>query len=226
MYDPQSNPILFIVETFNQAGMTIGEVVLGLLRSNHPSVESILKNLENILDTLKEHNESTQQVVDCWSLKHLQEEMCKLTLKETGFHFSAKTTTESKLKDFDIQSMSNKVRSLAPGLCVVFDALLEANPALSYKRNWARQKAETSGLSRRQRKTAKTTDGDIDMHDVTRKTSENIVDDDGYWKLFDQEEISLIDNEDDKPEGIEEVIEEQQLKLKTIVRSFISINTN
>ena len=57
MYDPQSNPILFIVETFNQAGMTIGEVVLELLRSNHPSVESISKNLENILDTLTEHNE-------------------------------------------------------------------------------------------------------------------------------------------------------------------------
>ena len=125
----------------------------------------------------------------------------------------AKTTTESKLKDFDIQSMSNKIQSLAPGLCVVFDALLEANPALSYKWNWARQKVETSGLSWRQRKTAKTTDGNIDMHDVTSKTSENIVDDDEYWKLFDQEEISLIDNEDDKPEGIEEVIEEQQLKL-------------
>ena len=51
------------------------------------------------------------------------------------------------------------------------------------------------------------------MHEVTSKTSENIVDDNEYWKLFDQEEISLIDNEDDEPEGIEEVIEEQQLKL-------------
>jgi hypothetical protein len=43
------------------AGMTIGEVVLELLSSNHPSVESISKNLEKILDTLTEHNESTQQ---------------------------------------------------------------------------------------------------------------------------------------------------------------------
>ena len=109
--------------------------------------------------------------------------------------------------------MSNKIQSLAPGLCAVFDALLEANPVLSYKQNWARQKAEASGLSQWQRKTTKTTDGDIDMHNVTSKTSENIVDDDEYWKLFDQEEISLIDNEDDEPERIGEVIEEQQLKL-------------
>ena len=65
------------------------------------------------------------QLVVRWSsfntMKHLQEEICKLTLKETGFHFSANTTTESKLKDFDIQSMSNKIQSLAPArLCAVF----------------------------------------------------------------------------------------------------------
>ena len=50
--------------------------------------------------------------------------MCKLTLKETGFHFSARTTTETKLKDFDVQVMSNKMQSLAPGLCKLFDVLL------------------------------------------------------------------------------------------------------
>ena len=67
--------------------------------------------------------------------KFLQDEMCKLTLKETGFHFSARTTAETKLKDFDV--MSNEMHSLTPGLCALFDVLLEANPALSYKRNWA-----------------------------------------------------------------------------------------
>jgi len=47
--------------------------------------------------------------------------MRRLALKETGFHFLAKTTTETKLKDFDIQSMSNKIQRLAPGLCALFD---------------------------------------------------------------------------------------------------------
>ena len=60
--------------------------------------------------------------------------------------------------------MSNKIQRLAPGLCALFDILLEANPALSYKRNWARQKGEASGLSRQQKKDAGKatgTDGDI-----------------------------------------------------------------
>ena len=68
------------------------------------------------------------------TIKFLQDEMCELTFKETGFHFSARTTTETKLKDFAIQVMLNKMHSLTPGLCALFDVLLEANSALSYKR--------------------------------------------------------------------------------------------
>ena len=154
--------------------------------------------------------------------------MCKLTLKETGFHFSARTTTETKLKDFDVQVMSNKMQSLAPGLCELFDVLLEANPALSYKRNWARRKAEASGLTRQQKRDAgKATDGDINMEDVTSQEndSEDVIGEREYWNLFDLQEISLIDDEDDEPEGMEEVVDEQQSKLKTIVRSFESMCT-
>jgi hypothetical protein len=123
--------------------------------------------------------------------------------------------------------MSNKMKNLSPGLCTLFDGLLEANPALSYKRNWARRKAEAGSLSRQQKKEVKATDGDIDMDNVTGKESRNVqvedsddlVDDsEEYWKLFDQQEIHLIDDEDNEPEWIEEVVDEQQSRLKTIVR--------
>jgi len=45
------------------------------------------------------------------------------------------------------------------------------------------------------------------------------IEDEEYWNLFDQQEVTLIDDEDDEPEGIEEVVDGQQLKLRTIVRS-------
>ena len=213
----------------DQLGMTIYDIVMEFLTSgrHHHAAESIFDNLEKILDALIEHDERTHQIITQWSslntMKLLQDEMCGLTHKDTGFHFSARTTTETKLKDFDIQAMSNKMKNLAPMLCALFDGLLEANPAVSYKRNWARRKAEAGNLSRQQKKEVKATDGDIDMDDVTGKESRNVEDvlvDDSeeYWKLFDQQEIRLIDDEDNEPEGIEEVADEQQSRLKTIVR--------
>jgi len=81
------------------------------------------------LDALVRHNERAQQIIARWSsfntTKLLQDEMCKLTLKEMGFHFSARTMTEMKLKDFNIQAMSNKIQNLAPGICGLFDVQKE-----------------------------------------------------------------------------------------------------
>ena len=140
--------------------------------------------------------------------------MCKLTLEDTGFHFSARTTTETKLKDFDVQVMSNKMQSLAPRLCALFDVLLEANSALSYKRNWARRKAEASGLSRQHKRHAgKDAHGDINMEDVTSKENQTVIEDREYWDLFNLQEVSLIDEKYDEPEGIKAVADEQQSKL-------------
>ena len=231
--NPMSLSLIRVLDMFDRLGITIGDFVLELLTSNgheHPAVESIFGNLEKILEALIGQSDRTQQIIDRWSSentkKFLQDEMCKLTLKETGFHFSARTTTETKLKDFDVQAMSNKMQSLAPGLCALFDVLLEANPALSYKRNWARRKAEASGLSRQQKRNArKATDGDINMEDVTSsRENESVIGDREYWNLFDLQEISLIDDEDDEPEGMEAVVDEQQSKLKAIVRSFESMH--
>ena len=65
------------------------------------------------------------------------------------------------------------------------------------------------------------------MEDVTSQEndSENVIGEREYWNLFDLQEIPLIDDEDDEPEGMEEVVDEQQSKLKTIVRSFESMCT-
>jgi hypothetical protein len=105
-------------------------------------LESILGNLEQILDCLSTQDEGSQQMILKWSSHRvtgvLQDEMCKLTLKETGFHFSARKTTDAKLKEFDIQEMSNKIENLAPGLSTLFNVLLEADPKVNYRRNWAR----------------------------------------------------------------------------------------
>jgi hypothetical protein len=71
--------------------MSIGDVVLELLSGNyngHPALGSILGNVEKILDSLSSQDERTQQVIQKWGSRMvtsvLRNEMCKLTLKETG----------------------------------------------------------------------------------------------------------------------------------------------
>ena len=94
-----------ILDEFDRLGITIGDIMLELLTSGdcHPAVESIFINLEKILEALVQYSERTQQIINQWSslntTNFLQDEMCRLTLKETGFHFSARTTPEMKLKD-------------------------------------------------------------------------------------------------------------------------------
>lgn len=63
------------------------------------------------------------------------------------------------------------------------------------------------------------------MEDVTSiESAENVIGDKEYWNLFDLQEIPLIDDEDDEPEGMEAIVDEQQSKLKTIVRSVFRVN--
>lgn len=53
------------------------------------------------------------------------------------------------------------------------------------------------------------------MEDVTNVN----VEDEEYWNMFNLQEIPLIDDEDDEPEGMDAVADEQQSKLKMIMRS-------
>ena len=126
MYPQPSNPMSLILDEFDRLGITIGDIVLELLTSGdrHLAVESIFINLEKILEALVRHSERTQQIINQWSFLNttnvLRDEMCILTLKETGFHFSARTTTEMKLKDFDIQVMSNEIQRILLQFCEFF----------------------------------------------------------------------------------------------------------
>jgi len=78
----------------------------------------------------------------------LQMEMSHLASKETDFHFLAKTTSESKLKDFNIQEVAVTMQRVGPGGWQLFSKLLEADPYVNYKQSWARKKAEAIGKTR------------------------------------------------------------------------------
>jgi hypothetical protein len=223
MYHPPSS-ITLILNTFDTHGISIGDLVLELLSgkyNEHPALESILGNLEQILDSLSTQDEGSQQKILKWSSRRvtdvLRDEMCKLTLKETGFHFSARKTTDAKLKEFDIQEMSNKIEDLAPGLSKLFNVLLEADPMVNYKRNWARQKVKATGTVGSKKSRTKVADGDIDMADVEDAPAEE--EELEYWDLFDLEEVPLVEKDDDEPEGIDDEARDQFVKLKTIVSS-------
>ena len=118
MYPQPSNPMSLILDEFDRLGITIGDIVLELFTSGdrHPAVESIFINLE----ALVRHSERTQQIINQWSSLNTTNVLCADTLKETGFHFSARTTTETKLKDFDVQVMSNKIQRILVQLCRKF----------------------------------------------------------------------------------------------------------
>jgi len=65
MYHLPPNPISLILDTLDQLGMTIGDIVLELHSGGHGhhAVESILNNLEKILDALIKHKERTQKII-------------------------------------------------------------------------------------------------------------------------------------------------------------------
>ncbi len=68
------------------------------------------KNLHKILNFLYEHNGKLQKFIVEWATqivtRILVVEISHLAFKDTGFHFQAKKTTESKLKEFNIQEMA------------------------------------------------------------------------------------------------------------------------
>ncbi len=141
----------------------------------------------------------------------------------SGFHFSAKNTTENKLAEFKIQDMAEKMQGIAPVLWETLNVLLEANPKLTNKRNWARRKAQSLGKARRSAQVNPVADGDIDLADL-QNTSMDISneEDEEYWAAFEEEEAALLtDYGTDEPiEVIVNDIEEQFSRLKKIVRKY------
>ena len=145
--------------------------------------------------------------------------MCLLTRKETGFYFLARKTTESKLLEFNIPEMAMKMKDLAPHLWELLNILLEANPRLTNKRNWARKKAESLGKARHRMKKNTMADGEMELADIVAEENMPNAEEDEYWAAFDREEFSLNDHDEDEPvKIIMEDIQEQFMHLKSIVR--------
>jgi hypothetical protein len=195
--------------------------------AGHHASRDLTDHVGEVMSAFLKHNEATRHAclnwVDAASTNMLRDEMCLLTHKDSGFHFTANKTTDSKLVDFDIQQMSVKMQSLAPRLWNTLSILLEADPKLNYKRDWARRKAESLGKARKKAAVVPA-DGDIDVANLTVPMDIQNTEEDEHWAAFYREEINLRDDDEAEPlEGIVEDIEEQVSCLKTIVRIYIAV---
>ena len=111
---------------------TLTEVILILLG------QADLDHWRDILNFLYDRKGEMQiQWANQVTTDILQVEMSHLASKETGVHFLAKTTTESKLKDFNIQEMAVTMQRVGSDVWQLFSKLLEVDPYVNYKRNWA-----------------------------------------------------------------------------------------
>jgi hypothetical protein len=202
------------------------DTILILLRKlfkfnmDHPdaATDSDFENNLNVLLTFL--YEKDKKLVTEWAnqltTSVLQVEMSQLASKDTGFHFQAKKTTESKLKEFNIQEMATTMQRVGPTVWRLFSMLLEADPNVNYKRDWARKKAEAAGNVRQKSSSNIQLDEDIEMGDITQIGMQ----DHNYWNVYDREELPLVDDNDDEPEGLADQLEDQFTKLKTIVCIF------
>ena len=115
--------------------------------------------------------------------------------------------------------MAMKMKDLAPHLWELLNILLEANPRLTNKHNWARKKAESLGKARHRMKKNTMADGEMELADIVAEENMPNAEEDEYWAAFDREEFSLHDHDEDEPvEIIMEDIQEQFMHLKSIVR--------
>jgi hypothetical protein len=200
---------------------TLIDVILVLLRRSfnlsmdHPSNQNE-KNMQAILKFLYEYDSGTQKSITEWAnqvtMSILVAEMSQLASKDTGFHFQAKKTTESKLKEFNILEMATTMQRVGPVIWKLFGRLLEANPHVNYKRHWARKKVEAAGKARQKSGNIRL-DEDIEMEDITQIEAE----DNDYWETYDREELLLVNDDEDEPEGLADQLQDQFAKLKTIV---------
>jgi len=85
-------------------------------------------NLHKILTFLYEHDtELVTEWANQLTTSVLLVEMSQLASKDVGFHFQAKKTTESKLKEFNIQEMATTMQRVGPAVWKLFSMLLEAD---------------------------------------------------------------------------------------------------
>src|ERR1700678_2751162 len=170
MSQPALSPINSVLKLLDEHGITTSQFVLTLLTkdfSGQTASRDLLNHINEIFSAFILYDDTSRQTaLQCafnTATNTLQEEMCLLTRKETGVHFLARKTTESKLLEFNIPEMAMKMKDLAPHLWELLNILLEANPRLTNKHNWARKKAESLGKARHRTKKNTMADGEMEL---------------------------------------------------------------
>jgi hypothetical protein len=113
--------------------------------NHHICLHDIHNNLHTILNTLV-HNPSTREEVLSWTKCVTAEIYCKeltaLTDDET-LHFNARRATASRLEEFSIGKLAQKMETHSPFLWSLLDSLLEANRHLLQRReNYAARESQ------------------------------------------------------------------------------------
>lgn len=116
------------------AKMQMGDIITTFLDDKHKDHLALHSVVQAIEEAVKSSslgiNQSSQTIREqCYksTTNLLREEMALLTSKPMDFHFFARKMTENKLKEFNIQAMSEKIGSHAPHLWNLLDMMSNAN---------------------------------------------------------------------------------------------------
>jgi hypothetical protein len=181
------------------------EFIITLLEStdymDHDVLHDIHQNVDRILNNFARNPSCSPKAIH-WAhetmMRTYSEQIRALVQKSTGLHFSAKHATTQKLKEFDILTISEQMKTLAPDLWALLSALLQADLSA----NTAREvKREQRAAERAPTKKAE---------DIATGGDESEAE---YWK--DQEEL-IEENAEDEVDADE--VTRRRETLLTIVR--------
>lgn len=172
-------------------------------------LDTFVEDLPHLLDFLA-YNEKTRGVVDKWVkgtyTQKLKSQVKELSLKRSGFHFSAKGATSEQMKEVNMERMAKGIKEKAPDVWDMMGHLLQADPEVVKRREKARaerEKQRAAGGGTR-----------------TRRKRMDILEDEDDARVAD-----LIGDDEDEPEDIEDQLETQSKALIQIV-SFVHSTLN
>ncbi|KAF8991929.1 hypothetical protein BDQ17DRAFT_1332586 [Cyathus striatus] len=198
------------LNTLQEQGVTLTcltESVLAVPKfKDYDMVQEFTQNITEVLEQL-DSSALTSNVVKAWTkqqaLHCYRSQITILTNKATGFHFTARKTTESKIREFEINETAEQFRLLAPDVWDLIKSLLSSDEILmKWKFTWYKTKTKKTSVK-------KDGDGDITMQDITEPISSNTMatlvshNDDDYTN-FSEDGAPIIDADDDEPENMEE----------------------
>jgi len=190
-------------------GTTLADVVIMAVSSgdtgdSHPAaMHHVFLRIEDLLETLHGH-ELIHKKVSAWAhtvtKRTYVTEIHLLTRPDASLHYIARGITENKLREFDIDDITEWMSTNAPRVWNLLDGLLTADPHLQHKQDWAQKQAqEVAAMKRRPRQGNSSNSHDIDMQAST--------DHEEYWEFLDQS-VPIIEEDEDEPEDILDQVEQ------------------